>query len=1154
VIVVAGDLFHDFISVSNESTQLASSFLLGLMTIAPVILTRGNHDYDKFRMNRTDSVQTVADLRASDGVRYLNRTGFYVDQNVVWVVWHHGEEISPWNVAREASKAGKKYEYPKNFYADDLEHLFDQYGDLEGCLGYYTFIDIFHDPLVGSTAPNGEVFREGAYLKQSDLQGHWALLGDIHLRQFFTRPGATAPFGGYPGSLVQQHFGEPDQGHGYFLLDIEAGTIKAVEVPSDTKFYTIRVEPGVNYDNLQLKLPENLVPNAHMRAYWTDNAVQHTQTNKAKLRKYLREAGAISVTFAPHAVDQQGAMRAGIGELDELDIADVQVQHRLLGDHLRTASVPEDVITQVLELDKQVDERLRIAQAAEGEVTGPLVAGNAGYVRLLNLTIDNFQSIEKLTLNFEQNPGLWQIKGPNETGKTTAFMAMMYLHFGNTLGTVVLKNGEVKGRAEKNGDNRFINNKRDQDYCDVSADYDAGGTLLRVTRRTERKWKRTKAGEATEISKCSSDYKVELLTADRLVDQDQSVDKRKRTEKLALEVFGSFDDFLRGVFFSADTMGGLLSLDRSVFIDTILRDLKLDVYERKLAIFRAWKSEVGKRATRLVLDENAEQTKLTEIELLLTGATERVLAATQEQQEALKALTREQTNREQLLTKYQALPVELQQTDEAGIRAAVQQAIDALHRHGTKEADLHKCCAELPDAYDEARFTYLKTEIDASAGWVKSQQLGIRDLQNQADAELNRIVHLEGMRTQLKQQAEYVKREHAQQRTRLETELTRQDREITALEKSTVCPTCQQVKTPAAVAAIAQEVTQRQQQRATYATETTAQIQASEDGQLAQLRGDYRANEAQLAPHQTQRANLEAQMVALTAGIDQQQLAYAALGEELVALTQVKTKVERRRELEQSGVNFPVQRQQLEFTLAEARRRLGVYEQAEAIRKHNESIKQQVQRAAERIADKKAGYDGLTSELNQLSLVQVPQLQRQQQSVADQLSAYRVQQAREHVWSLYEKSISREGLPMQLVRRALGTINEQMAELLDGLCFSIYLDEDLEFRMLDHRRPGVEQHILQGSGMERTFASLVLRLGLRRLNHRARWNILILDEMLGKLDSEATARYADLLRTACGSIEHVVVIEHHGEGVLQPDRVLQVHAENGVSRYQLSLN
>ncbi len=1144
-IVIGGDLFHDYIAASNEATLLAGSWLLALSAVAPVIIIRGNHDYDTFRQDRVDSIQTVVDLLDTSRVRYLNTTGFYQDENVVWVAWRHGQALSPWNVLREGPE-----NYPATFYRDDLDNILATYGSVEEARQTgLTFIDLFHDPISGAKAFNGETFSEGGYLSTSALEGDLALLGDIHLRQYFYRTGENTPFAAYSGSLLQQHYGERVTGHGYLLWDLAGGVPVEREIPNDTAFYTVYVGEGTDYDNLSLDIPYETVKDARVRVYFTDRSVHFNQENKTKLRRYLRERyEATEVRFDPHCTDQRDNAAVQT-ELDAVDVTDAGVQRDLLVRYLQDNGVAEDMIQRLLELDATISDRLRVSEGQEGETTGSLA--ETGEYRLLRLRGENFLSTESFDVDFSAHPGLWQITGRNETGKTSLASAIPYLQYGLTLGTVVIKNGEVKSRPEQNGENRYINNKRDLDYCWVEGDYEVGDTRLRLQRRTERKWKRAKAAEPREISKCSTTFKVFTLTADGQVDTDESVDKRRRTEKLAQEIFGTFDDFLRNTFFSADTMAGLLSLDRAVFIDTILRDVKLDVYDRKLKIFRQWKTEVAARSTRLVLNQEAEETKLSELTELKTAAELRLEEARQEVTGLEAALVKGQEYRTEQQALLLALPAGLENVTEAQLRGNVHKAVEAIHQLGTQEQDLLRRMEELPASYDEALYTRLKAEIDQSQGWVRERKTTIQGVQYQLDAEINQEVHLKGVRQLLVAEYDRAKAVLQQGKQTLSQQLAAFDEQLRQLEHSKVCPTCQREKDANAVAAIAQDIVRRQQERVVFEGTGLRRLEEAFQSAEEAVRLKNRENKAALTATEARRLGLETEITARKQEINDQQVYYLQQGEALAVVDQQRQQVERRLLLAREGEHLPLKRRELELGLQESRQALGQFEQAEKIRLHNETVRQRLAKADTLLVERRQQLGGVQQEVARLHGATIPQYTNQVTQLTDTLARYAEQQSRETLWSLYEKAIHRDGLPMQLVRRALSSINEQMAELQEGLSFTIYLDEELEFRMTDHRGQGANQHILQGSGMQRTFASLVLRLGLRRLNHRSRSNLLIMDEMLGKLDPDNTVRYAELLRTATASVEHVMIIEHHGEGLLQPDHLLKVSAQNGVSRYEL---
>lgn len=157
-IVVVGDLFHDYIDLQPEATILAAEFLNELAKIAPVRITRGNHDIRKKSLKRIDSIQAVVETINNSNIIYYNETGLFDDDNVTWAVWKHGENSNnPWN------KKGQKR----------LKEESDR-----------TFIDLFHDPINGSKSPTGFEFNRKTYKSIEHFKG-LLLAGDIHKKQYF---------------------------------------------------------------------------------------------------------------------------------------------------------------------------------------------------------------------------------------------------------------------------------------------------------------------------------------------------------------------------------------------------------------------------------------------------------------------------------------------------------------------------------------------------------------------------------------------------------------------------------------------------------------------------------------------------------------------------------------------------------------------------------------------------------------------------------------------------------------------------------------------------------------------------------------------------------------------------------------------------------
>jgi DNA repair exonuclease SbcCD nuclease subunit len=163
-IVIVGDLVHDYIDLQGEQLIMASNLLNSLSEIAPVRVTRGNHDCRKKNLNRVDSVKAIVDILHNLNVVYYDKTGFYVDDNIIWAVWHHGERNNnPWK-----QKDAKK-----------IEAFRSQSG--------FTIIDLFHDPINGCQSTTGFEMKSNSYYKINDFKGDLAMFGDIHKQQLFYR-------------------------------------------------------------------------------------------------------------------------------------------------------------------------------------------------------------------------------------------------------------------------------------------------------------------------------------------------------------------------------------------------------------------------------------------------------------------------------------------------------------------------------------------------------------------------------------------------------------------------------------------------------------------------------------------------------------------------------------------------------------------------------------------------------------------------------------------------------------------------------------------------------------------------------------------------------------------------------------------------------
>lgn len=199
-IVVAGDIFHNKINVTNESILSVYTFLKTLNDIARTIVIIGNHDYIERNTDRVDSLTPQFKIGTLNNTLYLDdalgrKSGCYVDDNVVWCLYSH--------FSGHAEPDIKSYEvrYPKD---------------------KYTYIGIVHGEINGCTNAAGRVF-ENALSPDLFNECDCVIAGHIHKRQEINTNGVPIV---YCSSLVQQDLGETVSGHGCVLWDIDNPTGK----------------------------------------------------------------------------------------------------------------------------------------------------------------------------------------------------------------------------------------------------------------------------------------------------------------------------------------------------------------------------------------------------------------------------------------------------------------------------------------------------------------------------------------------------------------------------------------------------------------------------------------------------------------------------------------------------------------------------------------------------------------------------------------------------------------------------------------------------------------------------------------------------------------------------------------------------------------
>ncbi len=158
---------------------------------------------------------------------------------------------------------------------------------------------------------------------------------------------------------------------------------------------------------------------------------------------------------------------------------------------------------------------------------------------------------------------------------------------------------------------------------------------------------------------------------------------------------------------------------------------------------------------------------------------------------------------------------------------------------------------------------------------------------------------------------------------------------------------------------------------------------------------------------------------------------------------------------------------------------------------------------------------------------------------------------REKLYKIYLEVYGKNGIMKTIMKTMMPIINQELQRLLqDSAYFNLEIrindKNEVEFIMIDNST-GIEKLMVSGSGYERTIASLALRAVLSKVCSLPKPNIVVMDEVFGKISNDNLDLVGDFFIKIKDYFEKIFVISHNPLISNWADKTVKINKKENIS-------
>jgi DNA repair exonuclease SbcCD ATPase subunit len=162
------------------------------------------------------------------------------------------------------------------------------------------------------------------------------------------------------------------------------------------------------------------------------------------------------------------------------------------------------------------------------------------------------------------------------------------------------------------------------------------------------------------------------------------------------------------------------------------------------------------------------------------------------------------------------------------------------------------------------------------------------------------------------------------------------------------------------------------------------------------------------------------------------------------------------------------------------------------------------------------------------------------------------EEEKEKIYKIYLELFGKNGISKMIMKTMMPLINSELQRLMeDSSYFKLEIrisdKNEVEFMMIDNGT-GIEKLMVSGSGYERSIAALALRSVLSKICSLPRPNIIVFDEIFGKISNDNLEMVAEFFIKIKEYFDKIFVITHSPLVSQWADSVVKIKKENNVSK------